>query len=181
MTDRIHFDTARSQALERALADRVRFDTSPPQVRARRRKLVIATTLIAGAALVSIGASAVVIGAPGWIALPSTHAGLPSYGPVPSWPKNANGQTYGQQGSSPIAPDLIEVQGEDTNGNPVIGYVLSAQLTEAEFGGPEPTSPAQALKQQEERLRKYPNGQWLPVYKSDGMTEVGKFLVAPGN
>ncbi|MFE4950785.1 RNA polymerase sigma factor [Leifsonia sp. NPDC056665] len=59
-------------------------------------------------------------------------------------------------------------------------YVLSAQLSEAEFGGPEPTSPAQALEQQEERLRKYPNGQRLPVYKSDGVTQVGTFLVAPG-
>jgi fatty acid desaturase len=75
VTDRIQFDAARSHAIEQALADRVRFDTSRPRVRARRRKLVIATTLIANAALVGIGASAVVIGAPCWIALPSTHAG----------------------------------------------------------------------------------------------------------
>lgn len=180
MTDRIQFDAVRSYALEQALTDRVRFDTSRPQVRARRRKLVITTSLIVGAALVGIGASAVVIGAAGWIALPGTHAASPSYAPVPSWPKNANGQTYGQQGLSPVAPDLIEVEGEDENGIPVTGYVLSAQLSEAEFGGPEPTSPLQALEQQEERLRKYPNGQRLPVYKSDGVTQVGTFLVAPG-
>ncbi|GAA4139399.1 hypothetical protein [Leifsonia shinshuensis] len=180
MTDSVQFDGARSRALEQALADRVRFDSSGPQVRARRRRLVLTTALIAGAAIVGVGASAAVIGAPGWIALPGTHPGAPSYGSIPAWPRNANGQTYGQQGSSPVAPDLIEVEGEDANGKPVTGYVLSSQLAEAEFGGPEPTSPAQALEQQRERLRKYPDGQWLPVYRSDGVTRVGRFLVGPG-
>lgn len=178
----IVFDPKRSAALEAALAAQVRFDTDPAQVRrVHRRRWVLGGAVTAGAAL-SVAASAVVIGLPGWTALPSTHpSASPSYGPVPNWPKNANGQTYGAQGSSPIAPDLIEVQGEDATGQPVDGYVFSRDLTRAENGGPEPTSPAQALKQQQERLKNFPNGQWLPVYKSDGETTIGRFLVGPGN
>ncbi|GAA4481297.1 hypothetical protein GCM10023171_09540 [Microbacterium panaciterrae] len=124
----------------------------------------------------------VVLGAPGWIALPSTTVRpAPTFGAVQDWPRNENGQTYGQQGSSPVAPDLLEVQGLNTQGEPVTGYVLSSRLALAEWGGPEPTSPSQALKQQETRLKLYPDGQWLPVYASDGRTVLGRFLVAPGN
>lgn len=176
------FDPQRSAALEAALAEKVRSDTDPVRVRRlRHHRWLIGGAITIGAGL-SIASSAAIIGAPGWIALPGTGPSTsPSYAPVPDWPRNAKGKTYGSQGSSPIAPDLIEVQGEDANGNPVNGYVLSSERSQAENGGPEPTSPAQALKQQEERLKKYPNGQWLPVYKSDGETQIGRFLVGPGN
>jgi hypothetical protein len=176
----VGFDPRRSAALETALADRVRFDTEPARVRRLRRRRWVIGGAVVGATL-SVAASAVVVGAPGWIALPGTNpSASPSYAPIPNWPRNANGQTYGSQGSSPVAPDLILVEGEDDNGEPVRGYVLSRELTQAEFGGPEPSSPAQAIKQQDERLRKYPNGQWLPVYKSDGHTQIGRFIVGPG-
>jgi hypothetical protein len=178
----VMFDPQRSAALEAALAAQVRFDTDPAQVtKVRRKKWIIGGAVTAGAAL-SVAASAVIVGLPGWTALPGADpSASASYAPIPDWPKNANGQTYGVQGSSPIPPDLIQVQGEDAQGNPVNGYVFSHDLTLAENGGPEPTSPAQALRQQQDRLKKYPNGQWLPVYKSDGETRIGRFLVGTGN
>jgi hypothetical protein len=176
----VAFDPRRSDALEAALADRVRSDTDPRRVRRRRRTQWLVGGGVAAAAVLSVAASAVVAGAPGWIALPgATPGAAPSYASVPAWPRNARGQTYGAQGASPVAPDLILVEGEDAGGAPVTGYVLSKDLTEAEFGGPEPTSPAQALRQQEERLRRHPDGQWLPVYASDGVTRIGRFHVGP--
>jgi hypothetical protein len=177
----VAFDPQRSAALEAALADLVRSDTDPVRLRKiRRRHWTIGGAIAIGAGL-SIAASAIIVGAPGWIALPGTNpSASPSYAPIPQWPKNEHGQTYGSQGSSPVPPDLVLVEGQDDKGNPVTGYVLSHALTRAEFGGPEPTSPAQALKQQEDRLKKFPDGQWLPVYKSDGKTQVGRFYVGPG-
>lgn len=175
------FDPRRSAALEAALVDQVRSDTSPARIRQRRRRHWIIGGTVATAAALSIAASAIVVGAPGWVALPGTNpSASPSYAPIPNWPRNAHGQTYGSQGSSPVAPDLLLVEGQDSVGKPVTGYVVSRDLAEAENGGPEPTSPAQALKQQEERLKKYPHGQWLPVYKSDGETQIGRFLVSAG-
>ncbi|MDR6973007.1 hypothetical protein [Leifsonia shinshuensis] len=177
----VDFDSRRSAVLESALADQVRADTSPARVRQRTRRHWFIGGVVAAAAAASIAASAIIVGAPGWVALPASGPSTsPSFAPIPNWPKNDHGQTYGAQGSSPIAPDLVLVEGQDDAGNPVTGYVLSRDLAEAEFGGPEPTSPAQAIKQQEERLKKYPDGQWLPVYKSDGETRVGRFLVGPG-
>ncbi|MEN0084656.1 MAG: hypothetical protein AAGC66_07800 [Leifsonia sp.] len=177
----IAFDSQRSAALEEALAEQVRTDTAPARIRQRRRRHWLIGGVVTSAAALSIAASAVIVGAPGWIALPGTDpSASASYAPIPNWPKNAHGQTYGSQGSSPIAPDLLLVEGEDATGKPISGYVNSRELAEAENGGPQPTSPAQALKQQQERLKKYPHGQWLPVYTSDGETQIGRFLVGSG-
>lgn len=178
----VTFDSRRSAALEAALNEMVVTDTDPVRVRRAHRKAWLIGGMIATGAVLSVGASAIVIGVPGWTALPSQDSSAsPSYAPIPNWPTNAKGQTYGTQGSSPVMPNLLEVQGTDANGEPVNGYILSEQLEEAENGGPRPTSPTQALKQQEERLRNYPNGQWLPLYKDDGETQIGRFIVAPGN
>jgi hypothetical protein len=83
------------------------------------------------------------------------------------WKTNANGQTYGtinQNGT----PDLVAV--DATNGQQ--GYVYATQLNP-----PGPTSPAQALAEQAANS----NGEFIPVYESDGTTVIGRFEVAePG-
>lgn len=75
----------------------------------------------------------------GWIALPCTspEACSPSYAPVPSWPVNESGQTYGVQGDSPVAPILVRVIA--TNGKE--GYAFSVELQ-----GPQPSNPEDAAK-----------------------------------
>lgn len=160
------------------LVERVEADTDPVEIRRSRRVHWFVIGAITVGAVTSVGAAAVVASTSGWIALPGTGPGAsPSYAPVPDWPTNANGQTFGQVGNSPVPPDLIEVEGFDAQGDPVLGYVEATALSEAENGGPEPTSVAQALAQQEARLRQYPSGQQVPVYRSDGETQVGHFRV----
>ncbi len=182
MNDDIQFSESHSESIRSFLVEMVeqRALVAPVRPRRRRRWLVIAA--IGFGAVASVGAAAVAAEHAGWIGLPSGDAsGAPSYAPIPHWPVNAHGQTYGQQGDSPVAPDLIEVDGTDSTGASVRGYVLSTELSEAEFGGPMPTSPAQALKQQADRLKAYPNGQQIKVYKSDGTTVVGYFTVGTGH
>lgn len=83
------------------------------------------------------------------------------------WKTNANGQTYGVSNQNGT-PDLVAVYA--TNGQP--GYAYATQLNP-----PGPTSPAQALAQQAANT----NGEFIPVYESDGTTVVGRFEVAqPG-
>ena len=74
-------------------------------------------------------------------------------------------------GDSPVPPDLIRASGSDAEGNTVEGYVLSSDLEQ-----PMPTSPAEALRMQAEREKKYPNGREVPLYRSDGETVIGAFL-----
>lgn len=79
---------------------------------------------------------------------------------------NADGQTYGTDGSAPGGPvhepDLVAVIA--TNGQQ--GYVYATQLN-----GPMPTSPAQAVADNNQRDR------MIPVYQSDGKTQIGQFKV----
>lgn len=79
---------------------------------------------------------------------------------------NASGQTYGvdggQAGSPVHEPDLVAVQA--TNGK--LGYVYASQLD-----GPTPTSPAQAVAENNQPART------IPVYESDGKTMIGQFKV----
>ena len=170
------FSEARSDAVRSLLVEMVEVDTAPRQPR-RHRGFVVAW--IALGAAITIGAAGVVAANTGWTALPGANPSAPrSFAPIPSWPRNAHGQTYGKLGNSPVQPDLVEVVGIDKTGASVIGYVFSKQLTEAENnGGPPPTSPAQALKQQKAWQAKHPNGQKLPVYQNDGTTVVGVFTV----
>lgn len=80
---------------------------------------------------------------------------------------NANGNTYGTEVFE-ANPDLILAQA--TNGK--TGYVRRSELDGA--GGPEPTSPAQAVE-----VNKYREGKTfvIPVYESDGTTVIGQFEV----
>ncbi len=85
-----------------------------------------------------------------------------------NWAKNAHGLTYGSgmDAKSPQdEPDLIEVLA--TNGK--VGYSLRSDLE-----GPDPTSPQEALAQQ---VRQAGKDQVIPVYKADGTTKIGVFIV----
>lgn len=79
---------------------------------------------------------------------------------------NADGQTYGTDGGAPAGPldepDLVAVIA--TNGQQ--GYVYASQLN-----GPTPTSPAQAVAENNQPART------IPVYESDGKTQIGQFKV----
>ena len=91
---------------------------------------------------------------------------------------NADGQTFGVTGSAQGEPDLVSVIGIAPDGSAVEGYALATQLNS---GSPEheslPSNPEEALERQEEIAEKYPNGWTIPVYASDGTTEVGIFRV----
>jgi hypothetical protein len=76
--------------------------------------------------------------------------------------------TYGSglDAKSPAdEPDLIQV--EATNGR--TGYAYKTDLE-----GPMPSSPAQAIKQQQSLGAKT-----VPVYAVDGTTRIGQFVITP--
>lgn len=83
-----------------------------------------------------------------------------------SFPKNESGEAFGSAlGVSPYEkePDLIKAEGIDGT----IGYV---RLTE--LNGEEPKTPEEALAQQAKE-----NGREINLYKSDGKTIIGKFVI----
>lgn len=83
------------------------------------------------------------------------------------WGVNANGDTYGVTNDDGD-PDLVAVQA--TNG--LSGYAYATEIE-----GPTPTSPAEALAQQEANEGK---SRSIPVYESDGETVIGEFVMGPG-
>ena len=161
MSSDVQFDEKRRRAVRSLLVATVRKDTIPP----RKRRTFAIGLITAGSLALGTGAFATA-GQLGWIALPCTNqeACAPSYAPVPSWPVNDSGQTYGVQGDSPVAPDLVRVMA--TNGKE--GYAFSTELQ-----GPQPTSPADAAKN---FSTPRPSRQ-VPVYLSDGKTQIGVFQV----
>lgn len=80
-----------------------------------------------------------------------------------AWGVNDRGQTYGIANEHGT-PDLVAVYA--TNGRQ--GYVYADQLSDV---APMPTSPAQAIAENDHRQRV------LPVYESDGATRIGTFVV----
>lgn len=86
---------------------------------------------------------------------------------VTEWGVNAKGETFGVPNENG-EPDLIGVSA--TNGE--TGYAYVADMNAAY--GPEPTSPEDAYRMQEERV-----GQTfsVPVYESDGETVIGEFVM----
>jgi len=86
---------------------------------------------------------------------------------VTEWGVNANGDTFGVENKNGT-PDLIAVVA--TNGND--GYAYADDLEAA--GGPQPTSPEDAMVQQQDRLGQRFS---VPVYASDGETVVGEFVI----
>jgi hypothetical protein len=90
---------------------------------------------------------------------------------------NASGQTFGVEGGPAGTPDLISVTGRSPDGGEVSGYARSTDLLWAsspDHPGP-PANPEQALQWQQERPEKYPNGWDIPVFESDGVTQIGTF------
>jgi len=79
-----------------------------------------------------------------------------------AWGVNSDGQTYGVPNSRGT-PDLIAAVA--TNGQQ--GYIYATQLQAAQ---PQPTSPQQAAAM-------HPTPVAIPVYKSDGHTVIGEFVI----
>jgi hypothetical protein len=92
----------------------------------------------------------------------------PGQGPTPkpgTWPTNARGQTYGSSGQANAVtgePDLIAAIA--TNGK--TGYVLR---TDMEL--PPPANPSEAV------ARNTAPPRTIPVYQSDGLTQIGVFII----
>lgn len=85
------------------------------------------------------------------------------------WPKNAHGLTYGSalDAATPEdEPDLILT--EATNGQ--VGYVHRTELDG------DPKTPEEAIRQQ---VAQGDKGRLIPIYQSDGTTQVGVFFVQP--
>lgn len=85
------------------------------------------------------------------------------------WGVNANGDTFGVVKQDGATPDLVYAIGFDPSNEPLEGYVWATDLE-----GPQPTSPAQALESQEEQGAE---GWDVPLYLSDGKTQIGLFHV----
>ena len=91
---------------------------------------------------------------------------------------NAKGETYGAISDTQGQPDLVAVTGRDSNGQDVNGYGRSVDLDAFSPDHPDqPTSPTEAVRLQAERDQKYPNGWDVPVYMSDGETQIGTFHI----
>jgi hypothetical protein len=170
MNDDPKFDPKRSAAIRDMLLNNARSSTRTRASGARLSRRAIAILAIVAGAVVLGGAGASYALAGGNLILtPGTTAGGHStIGRVPDWPRNAHGLTYGIQGNSPIAPDLIRALA--TNGR--TGYIYSKDLDKAE--GPMPTSPAQASTW---NVTHPPKIVYIPVYLRNGTTKIGVFEV----
>jgi hypothetical protein len=142
----------------KALGERAR------QPRRRRRWVVIA-----------VAAGVAVAGLLGTVALAGGFDPDPAHLPDPPlpaesvYPTNASGDTFGPNKPLVEEPDLMAVMA--TNGK--VGYCYRTDLE-----GPMPTSPAEAIASNERSLR----GHTIPVYESDGVTQIGVFQVGgPGS
>lgn len=131
-----------------------------------RKSIVIAALVLGFVAAVAGGSIA--------LATEASHPRKPA--PASSatthWPTNAKGQTYGSAAyatSPENEPDLILAGA--TNGE--TGYVLRTDLEE-----PAPKSPEEALARQAAEAGK---SRVIPVYKSDGVTQIGVFVIQPGS
>jgi len=85
------------------------------------------------------------------------------------WGTNAEGNTYGVMKPDGSQPDLVATYA--TNGRS--GYVYADELD-----GYQATSPADALRWQEEHGDEKRS---VTVYESDGQTVVGEFIIEPGS
>lgn len=89
---------------------------------------------------------------------------------ITAWAINPRGNTYGALNGNGT-PDLIAVIA--TNGKE--GYVFASDLAHADGSDQHFTSPAQALKWQQDRQGKTFS---IPVYRSDGTTRIGAFEIS---
>lgn len=91
---------------------------------------------------------------------------------------NARGETYGAAGGPDGAPDLVAVIGRAPDGSEVEGYARATDLDAFSPDHPDqPANPDEALERQERRDADYPGGWDVPVFESDGVTEIGTFHI----
>jgi hypothetical protein len=90
-----------------------------------------------------------------------------------AWEVNAAGETCGVSKPGFGEPDLTAVVALTPSGEYVEGFARREQLAYPFPGQQEPTSPAEALEQQEQNQQNYPNGIDIPAYECDGVTQVG--------
>ncbi len=103
------------------------------------------------------------------------EGGPPGPAVVPDYPTNAAGQSYGRLRDDVApddAPDLIQVRA--TNGRD--GYVLRATLDA--ITGADVSSPEEAVVWQRQQEATGRGSMFIPVYESDGVTQVGVFEVS---
>jgi len=91
---------------------------------------------------------------------------------------NDRGETYGTGMSDHGSPDLTVVEITGTDGAPILGYVRTAEMDRSFLYGPDhvdanPSTTEEALEWTAEYNGKYPNGWDIPVYESDGTTQIG--------
>lgn len=125
---------------------------------------VIALALVGGVAAGAVGVEASV----GHSSKP--HAQTRTAAAV--YPTDSRGLTYGsglKASSINDFPDLVQVIA--TNGK--TGYVYRSQLLPQS----QPSSPAQALAEQQRRSTEHQAAPDIPVYTSDGRTVIGSFAL----
>lgn len=106
------------------------------------------------------------------ILTPQSQGGPARAGANVSFPKNANGQTYGSvDNDSPYLPDLVQVTGIGPAGKTVEGYVFQRDIEQ-----PTPTSPAEAIRLNEQWKQQYPEGKTVKLYESNGQTVIGTWV-----
>jgi len=94
-----------------------------------------------------------------------------------AWEVNAAGETCGVSKPGFGEPDLTAVMALTPNGDYIEAFARAEQLLYPFPGAHPPTSPEDALEQQEQHDRDYPNGIDIPAYECDGVTQVGTFHV----
>ncbi len=94
-----------------------------------------------------------------------------------AWVVNAAGETCGVAKPGFGEPDLVGVVALTPSGDYVEGYARRTQLEYPFPGQSMPTSPAEALEQQEQNEQLYPDGVDIPAYECDGVTQIGTFHV----
>lgn len=94
-----------------------------------------------------------------------------------AWEVNAAGETCGVAKPGFGEPDLVGVVALAPNGEYVDGFVRRTELLYPFPGQHEPTSPADAVEQQEQHQEIYPTGIDIPAFECDGVTQVGTFHV----
>jgi len=132
-------------------------------LRSRKARLILLGAVVVLA--LAIGGVAVAMGSDSETTPAAT---APNLSPTPAaWPTNANGQTYGSSaGAQPgEEPDLIAV--EATNGKE--GYCLKGELNHPYNGLDRDEATAEAMN------KAALSGRTIPVYESDGTTEIGEF------
>lgn len=87
---------------------------------------------------------------------------------------NDNGDTFGALTPGAQEPDLVSAVGVDPDGATVDGYVYADDLTAFSPDHPgQPSNPQQTQEWTQERSERYPDGWDIPVYESDGVTQIG--------